>query len=244
MITDMWTIISKELREFVAANGSRRGGIIGLLVILGFSIYLPLQIGAHWLTLPVAIVLFGAYIPMTMAMSVVADSFAGERERHTLETLLSTRLSDRAILFGKLGAVVAYAWGIGILGALVAAATVDVVHPNNVLFYSPVVAIATLATGLLISVLFASIGVIASLRAATVRQAQQFISYIFLAFFLIPVLAGTLLPSAIGQTVVTAIATANWTEVGLIVGGAVVAIDVILLAVNMSLFRRSRLILG
>ena len=50
-----------------------------------------------------------------MVSSLVADSFAGERERHTLETLLASRLPDRAILAGKLLVPVAVAWGAALL---------------------------------------------------------------------------------------------------------------------------------
>ena len=37
---------------------------------------------------------------------MIADGIPGERERHTLETLLASRLSDRSILLGKVMAAV------------------------------------------------------------------------------------------------------------------------------------------
>ena len=40
----------------------------------------------------------------------VPDPLPRERERHTLETLLASRLSDRAILLGKIGAAVGFEW--------------------------------------------------------------------------------------------------------------------------------------
>ena len=59
---------------------------------------------------------------------MIADSFAGERERHTLETLLASRLSDRAILFGKIAACIAYGWLMAMLCVLVGTITENVSH--------------------------------------------------------------------------------------------------------------------
>ena len=55
----------------------------------------------------------------------VADSFAGERERHTLETLLASRLPDRAILFGKVLAAVGYGWVLVMLMLVLSLVTVN-----------------------------------------------------------------------------------------------------------------------
>lgn len=41
-------------------------------------------------------------MPALSVLSIIGDSFAGERERHTLETLLASRLPDRAIVLGKI----------------------------------------------------------------------------------------------------------------------------------------------
>jgi ABC-2 type transport system permease protein len=48
----------------------------------------------------------------------LGDAIAGERERHTLETLLASRISDRAILLGKVIVTTGYAWGTALLGLL------------------------------------------------------------------------------------------------------------------------------
>ena len=53
-----------------------------------------------------------------MIISFIGDAIAGERERHTLETLLASRMPDRAILLGKVIAIVLYAWGMGVLSLL------------------------------------------------------------------------------------------------------------------------------
>jgi ABC-type Na+ efflux pump permease subunit len=49
---------------------------------------------------------------------MITDSIAGERERQTLETLLASRLPDRAILLGKVAAITLLGWLLLALGAL------------------------------------------------------------------------------------------------------------------------------
>ena len=72
-------------------------------MIAVFGVFLPLQNGASWVTSPITMV-YWAWMPLMLVTGVIADSFAGERERHTLETLLASRLPDRAILLGKVAA--------------------------------------------------------------------------------------------------------------------------------------------
>ncbi len=49
---------------------------------------------------------------------MITDSIAGERERQTLETLLASRLPDRAIVLGKIIAVTLFGWGLLLLGMI------------------------------------------------------------------------------------------------------------------------------
>ena len=69
-----------------------------------------------------------------MITAVIADSFAGERERHTLETLLASRLSDHSILFGKIAASMAYGWLISLSCILAGAITVNIVNWHGQIF--------------------------------------------------------------------------------------------------------------
>ena len=81
--------------------------------VLMVAIYMPLQFGEKWVdgawSLVTCIV-----IPLILVGIVIPQSFAGERERHTLETLLASRLPDRAIPWGKVLLAVAYGWGMTI----------------------------------------------------------------------------------------------------------------------------------
>jgi ABC-2 type transport system permease protein len=104
----------------------------------------------------------------------VADAFAGERERHTLETLLATRLPDAAILLGKILTIQAYAWALTLGMLVVAVVTANIVAASSTLVVlSPILALGALLTSLLASGMAACAGVLVSLRSPTTRHAQQ-----------------------------------------------------------------------
>ncbi len=126
MIADICTIVWKEWRELLVQRGNTRGNWLTLVIVIGFfSTILPLQIGREWIASPFVIVIT-AWVPVFLVTSVIADSFAGERERHTLETLLASRLSDRAILLGKIVAGVSYGWGITLIILCVQLVTITI----------------------------------------------------------------------------------------------------------------------
>ncbi|NMB88377.1 MAG: ABC-2 type transporter, partial [Chloroflexi bacterium] len=111
MFTDIVTIIHKEWKEIFIQRGSARSGWASVLVILGVvGVLMPLQSGREWLENPLLTVVW-SWLPIFLTIHMVTDAIAGERERHTLETLLASRLSDLAIILGKLGAAVLYGWG-------------------------------------------------------------------------------------------------------------------------------------
>ena len=102
MMRDVWTVVWKEWQEFRDQLLSlRRGGLSALILALILGVVAPIELGAEWVNSKL-IVGYWPFLAATMVSSLIADSVAGERERHTLETLLASRLSDRAILFGKM----------------------------------------------------------------------------------------------------------------------------------------------
>lgn len=111
-------------------------------------------------------------------LTFIGDAIAGERERHTLETLLASRIGYRAILLGKLIVTVGYAWGMALVGLLLSLVLVNLLSGHGSwTFYHPLnVFLEALVLSLLSSVLGASAGVQISLRSATVRQARQILS--------------------------------------------------------------------
>ncbi|MAG37307.1 MAG: ABC-2 type transporter, partial [Dehalococcoidia bacterium] len=179
--------------------------------------------------------------------------FAGERERHTLETLLASRLPDRAILFGKLGVPVLDAIGATLVVHLVSLTALNVVHwDGTLMLYTPTIALINLGVSFLLAMLAACLGVIFSLRAATAKQAAQNLMIALLSplvlFFVGITLLGTVLPAAwraaFERFFAEVVVTADLTQVLLVVIVVLTAIDVMLLWAALARFQRARLILA
>lgn len=243
MIADILTVTRKELKEIWVMGGGGRRGWLGQLILLGvFGIFLPLQSGRAWIETPL-VLLAWAWMPYFLAASTVADSFAGERERHTLETLLASRLSDRAILFGKALAVVAYACGLAWVAVLAGVLTVNVAHSGGgPVMYPPLTLLGIILFSLLGSGAAASAGVLISLRAATARQAAQTMSLIIFALF-IPIFVVQFLPQDVQIQIFRTLDRANPSQITLAAALVLLVLDAGLIAAAMARFKRSRLIL-
>jgi ABC-2 type transport system permease protein len=243
MIADSLTVAWKELREMLMFGDTRGRNKLSLLVILLiFGVVIPLQSGRDWVTSPISAMVW-AWMPYMWVYSVVADSFAGERERHTLEALLATRLSDRAILFGKLLAALAYGFTLTWAILLVSLVTINVtVQGNGLLLFSPLMTLGALVFSILISGLAASIGVLVSLRASSVRQAQQWMSFGMLVLFL-PFMFIQFIPRVWLESFGAVVMNTNPVQIAIWAAVALLAIQAVLLAVAMRLFQRSKLIL-
>jgi ABC-2 type transport system permease protein len=137
------------------------------------AIYLPLQEGPRWVDGPLSLLL--AFVaPLILVGISVPDSFAGERERHTLPTLLASRLPDRAILLGKISTSVAFGWLVTLAMLAVSLVVANAAHwDGQVSFYQPSILLADLGLGFLVAMLTATAGVLFSLRSATAQEAQQ-----------------------------------------------------------------------
>ena len=238
---DVGTILWKEWREIVSWTGTRgRFGAIILVFVVG--IFLPWRVGSAWVTSSVMLV-YWAWVPMFLVVSVIADSFAGERERHTLETLLATRLSDRVILVGKIIAGMGYGLGLSWLSVLIGLATANLTAGHgHLLIYTPSRALAIVGVSLFAAGLAATAGMLVSLRAATVRQAQQTLSISMIVLVFGLTFAGRALPAAWRSGLGTALTD----HPVLLVGTAVLVLlvlDVGLFFVGVARFRRARLIL-
>jgi ABC-2 type transport system permease protein len=241
MLDDLRTVMWKEWREYLPRAGERRGPLLSILVVLVvFGVLQPSQLAANWLTSwPVFVV--ALIVPSAVVAGVVADAFAGERERHTLETLLASRLPDRAILFGKLVAAVAYGWGVALLTLLVGAVVVNLKSSGAGFYRGDVLAGVVLLT-FLMALLSASSGVLISLRSATVRQAQQLISLIVVIPALLPTFALTALSASQRRDLLHTLSQATLFQIALLVGAVLLLVDVILLAAAMQRFQRARLV--
>ena len=244
MIIDILTVASKELREILTFGGDTRGrGKYSLLILVGvFGVIFPLQSGREWVTSAMSIMVWG-WMPFLWVSGIVSDMFAGERERHTLEALLATRLSDQSILFGKILAALTYGVSLTWLVLLSSIVTINIVHgKDGLLFYPLAITVSALVFSILVSGLSASIGVLVSLRASSVRQAQQTMSIGMLVLFL-PFMLLQFIPKTWTETAINLMENIQPMQVGIGLAVVLLIVEVILIAIAMRLFQRSKLIL-
>jgi ABC-2 type transport system permease protein len=244
MLADILTVTWKELKEFTMQRGSVRATLANMLImIFVFGVFLPLQSGRDWVQSPVSLVTW-AWMPLFLVTSMIADSFAGERERHTLETLLASRLSDHAILLGKVLASIAYSLSLTVVLLVVGLTTVNVSNWTGTLALYPLTTlVGFFVFGTLGATLVAGIGVLVSLRAATVRQAAQSLSIGILLLVWIPILGINLFPEAMKNQLLPALLGLDVRVVAVALLAVLGLVDVVMLALALSRFQRNRLIL-
>ncbi|MEA5078038.1 MAG: hypothetical protein VB013_05660 [Anaerolineaceae bacterium] len=173
MLNQINAVVWKEAHELFQQRGLR-GALFNWVIMVGLGgIYIPLQSEGQWFSNPFFMIVW-AWLPMISVMQIVADTFAGERERHTLETLLASKLSDKAILWGKVLSVVFYGWSIQFASLILAAIVMNIAGWTGTLqFYSLTTLLGLVPLIMLMIVLVAAIGTLISLRSATVRSAYQ-----------------------------------------------------------------------
>jgi ABC-2 type transport system permease protein len=243
MIADIRTVIWKEwlsLRRF--PGGRWRLGLVTIMPIAFFAFYGPATAGPGWVEQPDALFV-AVVVPLVVGMMVTPDSFAGERERRTLATLLSSRLPDRAILTGKVVFGVAVSW---VMALLTTAAAVGVVNLFNrgegFLMLTPLLLLSSVVISLLVAVLTVAVGIMVSLRAGTVQQAQQLVAAVLL---IPPMIAGPIVAIAIRndpQALTRFFEAGNAWAMFFAAVAALITADVVLGWFATRLFRRDRLI--
>jgi ABC-2 type transport system permease protein len=237
-MSDLWTMIWKEWKDFLWSGG-RYDLFRPLLVIAILGIVLPLTFEQRWIELDSAAVLIILYAPFMLIISFIGDAIAGERERHTLETLLASCISDRAILLGKVLVAVGFNWGMTVFCLLLGAVVVNMSQGQaQWVFYAPTnLFVVVLILSLLTNLLAASGGVLISLKSATVRQAGQTMILCMIILGLAAYGVARFLPASVTASLTTS-------QIVLIIMGTLAVLDAILLAASLVSFQRSRLILG
>jgi ABC-2 type transport system permease protein len=246
MKDDILTVMWKERKGMFRVKGRRSQTLLTMLSPLFLAIYLPWSAGVEWVDRSLSLLL-AIVVPFILVGITVPDSFAGERERHTLPTLLASRLPDRAILFGKIATSVAFGWGVTLLVLAVGLITVNVLHwPGHVLFYKPSLLLADLSVSFLVALLTAGLGVVFSLRSATVQQAQQatmsvmLLPAMFLQFAVLFILRST----SARETLEATLGALSFGQLVSIIVGVLGALSALLLWAAIGRFRRARLILS
>ncbi len=244
MLRDTLTVAWKEWLEVRdQLFRLRRGGVSALIVVLMLGVFMPLQMGTAWFTSPLML----AYWPLLssgMVTTLIADAFAGERERHTLESLLATRLPDGSILAGKILAAVAYGVTFTAANLLAGFLTLTLTRIGEPLMTPSLRHLCYIATLVVLTcTTLSGVGIFISLRAATVRQAQQTLGILMMVLFIGPFLFLQMLDP--GDRVALASRLANVGESRLVAwaAGVLLTSSVFLIAIARARFRRGRLAL-
>ena len=243
MSSDVMTVAWKEWREFRdQLLNLRRGGISALVLVLVLGVVTPVQMGPDWVRSPL-MAAYWPFIAASMVSSLIADSVAGERERHTLETLLASRLPDGAILGGKVIAAVLYGVALAAVNLLVGLVSVNVAHGDEgPVLFAPVYLGTLLLLTTLTCTLVAGLGVFVSLRAATVKQAQQTFGIAMVMIVLAPVLFFQAVPNDV-KVRVLGFLSGERDRMVWYTAGALATASLVVLALAWARFRRGKLTL-
>lgn len=243
MVSDFQTVLWKEWRESILQYGGIRKWLFNMSLMVGvLGILLPLQLGV--VMVESVSMLFWMWMPLLLIINAVADTIAGERERHTLETLLASRLSDRAILLGKMVVPIFQAWLIVQLSAILAVITANIAsNENRLIMYPAPVVMGFILFPILAGALVAEIGIIASTHAKTVRQAYQRMVIPLLAIVMLPSILISLLPQPILSQLYSVAFAQDQVGVPLLVlFGILFLLDMVIMTALFRRFKRSRLI--
>jgi ABC-2 type transport system permease protein len=238
MFEDILSVVWKERKSQFRVRGSRMRFLLMLFSPLLLGTVFPITFGPDWLA-QIPSLIIAAITSVILVAVMVPESIAGERERHTLETLLASRLPDRAILFGKLLVPLAVGWGASVVALLWSAVVVNVAHwEGEILFFTLPIALGSPALSFLMALLTAGAGVFVSLKAATAQEAAQILTFAIL----IPPMLLQIIPLVFRDQMQRFLDTVNGPQLLLIVLAVLVVVDIAVLLAAVARFQRSRLI--
>ena len=245
MFADLKAVMWKEYVEIFRTNGDRRQAFVKLLLfIVIITVFLPISMAdiesqiSAWFQL-------WYLIPAVTTMGIIPDAFAGERERHTLATLLASRLNVRAIALGKMAIAVIYAWSVTMLLSLSLLIKINLSDRSQKLeFYPSDFFISGSSGSLLLSILVASVGVLVCDRAESIKQAYRRVITAVMLLNLVPLLVmlaiGFFLPLSVRQNVANFLFQTNYMTIAIRLL-CLAILDSCLIALVLRLFKRTRL---
>jgi ABC-2 type transport system permease protein len=241
MVNDVATVVWKEWKELIARSSQSRGDTLKTIgvsaVIVGILIW-----RSSFLLNNLGALLVPSFVMIQLLAGITADSFAGERERHTLETLLASRLSDLAILIGKIVAAVVLTWGLMALTlslGVFAASTRS--NPGRVQPWIGQMGVILLIYFFLCLAVSCA-AVLVSLRASTVRQAIQTLTWSFMIVFFLMIFTIARLPAGWRATLMRAVAGEHLLRTEVIVIAALAGLSLLLFSAARLRFQRARLV--
>lgn len=241
MIADIKAIIWKDSKLLLRRGDNRIRTLFTLLTpIVLFGVVFPIQFRDEWIFTGWSIVI-AIITPFMLISMAIPESFAGERERHTLETLLASRLPDRTIFFGKLLNAMVFGYGMTLVLLFTSLVVYNLVEwTGQIQIFEAKILLADISVGLLMSGMVASLGILISLRASTVQSAQQTLMAVLLLPLLLIQVAGFLLPR---ETVREILRNIDFLKTLYIFASVLLAANAGFLLIGLKRFTRSKLCL-
>lgn len=239
MFADIKTMLWKECKVQFRGKDRKSSFLRQLLAPVFLAGVFPFTWGAEWVNeFPPLIIAF--LTPALIVGVMIPDSFAGERERHTLDTLLASRLPDRAILIGKMLLPILTGWAAALGFNLISLIVVNLAHGGDgLLLYSPPIAGGILFLSFLSATIMAGGGVLTSLSAATAQEAAQKL----MMFILVPAMFLQVLPMLLMDQFLRVIKVLNSNQILAIFGAGALLIDLIIFLIAINKFQRSEVYL-
>lgn len=237
---DTLSVAWKERKMLLRYRGGSMRFVLTLLSPVLLAFYAAWGSGIRWVELPVPVVP-ALLVAVLAVIIVVPESFAGERERHTLETLLSTRLTDSSIVYGKM--IVALVTAMILVGVvlILGLVTVNFFHYDGELLLYTVPNLAfCLSASLIASIMVTAIGILISLRSETIQEATQTLAG---AILVPPIMIGMML-LAFREEFVRLVVNMDGALPATIVVGSLIFITIVLVVAARLRFRRSTLLDG
>lgn len=246
MTEDILTVMWKERKGLLRYNSKRWKSFLSLIMPIAlFGIIFPIQFREEWLSSYWSVAV-SLVTPILLIASTIAESFAGERERHTLETLLASRLPDQAILLGKLFTSMLFGWSVTLLLLLISLVMVNLLTWDGQLkFYETSIFWINLAVSLLAVGLVSNLGILISLRSPTVQNAAQMIMMMLFMPLLLLQAVFFLLPSFFPvEPIKEFLGSLDMISIMLIISFVLLIVNIGLFLGARARFKRSRLILS
>ena len=159
-------------------------------------------------------------------------------------SLIINSSGSKGILFGKIATAISYGWGIALATVLIGLLSVNLAHGGDgLLMYKLNMGLGIILSSMLSAGLSAGVGVLVSLRASSVRQAQQTLGLAIILILFIPMFGIQALPrSAQMEIAKIFLKLGSWTVLSILLI-ILFGLNIALFGVAMARFQRNKLII-
>lgn len=180
--------IMQELSQLPRRMGGTTGVLIYSFALLALGILLPWHLGFDFLD--AMVLLAYACLPALLVAPLVAESFAGDRERAQVSAAVAER---RQLMYAKVAAGALYGWISALVALVMGIATVGLSAARWIL-PPALLAIDLALISLAVSVSAASIAATVSVRARSAKYAKRILRQGFLLLLVLVIYYARFMP--------------------------------------------------